>query len=202
MVPPPDSYWHTIPLHLLPTLLREGSLRASAYPRPRVYARRRKLGLASYLHFSLTPKTPLLTDKRAHGYPHALLAFRLEIAQLPGAGFCRYNQKAWRHREDFALLADATEKALFLELYQQGRYPSAELLVPHTLSLDHATGLFFASQAEADWLARFPLPTPPTTVAPETFPPAPEIDFAALDAYAAACQAAGTVLPPPDLPFD
>ena len=187
---------------LLPTLLAEGTLRASAYPRRGVYARRRKLGLASYLHFSLTPMTPLLADKRAHGYPHVLLAFRPELAQLPGTGFCRYNQKAWRHREDFALITDATEKASFLEQYQQGRYPSAELLVPHTVSLDYAMGLFLASQAEADWLARFSLPTPPTTVAPETFPPAPEIDFTVLLDYAAVCVATGTILPPPDLPFD
>jgi len=195
-------FWHTVPLHRLPQLLSDGALRASAYPRPRILARRRKLGLAGFIHLSLTPQTPLLADKCAQGFPHALLAFSPEIAALPGAGFCKYNQMAWRHRDDFRPVTAPDEKALFLMEWRTGKYPSAELLVPTTLSLSYATQLYLAMPEDAAWLETFALPTPPTLVSPETFPPRAESDFTPFWEYATACQNAGALLPPPDLPFD
>lgn len=203
MVPAPASYWHTTPLQFLPALLTDGALRASVHPRPTALARRRKLGLTGYLHLSLVAHTPLLADKLQKGYPHALLAFDPAIAELPGAAYLRYNTKRWGHRDDFIPITDPGEKADFLAQWRTGKFPSAELLIPETLSLTHATGLYLADQAHADWLARFPaLSTPPMQVAPERFPPGAVEDLTQLHAWADDCQHAGRLLEPPKLPFD
>jgi hypothetical protein len=205
MVPDPAFYWHTTPLQHLPSILREGALRASAHPRPRALARRRKLGLEGFVHLSFTARTPLLEDKRQRGFPHTLLAFSSEVAALPGAGFLKWNTLRWAHREEFIPIVEPVEKAAFLTAWQAGAYPSAELLIPERLLLTYATGLLFASQAEADWLARLgflDLPTPPITIAPERFPPSPSLDLTALHAWADDCERAGELLPPLAAAFD
>ncbi len=202
MVPGPEFYWHATPLLFLPAILTEGALRASANPRPSARARRRKLGLDGYLHFSFASKTPLLADKLKRGYPHALLAFDPVVGNLPGAAYLKWNTKRWAHREEFIPITDLDEKAAFLGDWCRGKYPSAELLVPERLALTYATNLYFASKAEADWLQGFSLSTPPIMVSPERFPPGPEPDLAPLQTWFEACRAAGELLPPPELPFD
>ena len=202
MVPSPEFYWHATPLQFLPTILTEGELRASANPRPTALARRRKLGLEGFIHLSFSSQTPLLTDKLQRGYPHALLAFAPEIAQLPGAAYLKWNTKRWAHRDEFIPLTDPIEKSAFLDDWRRGKYPSAELLIPERLSLDYAQGLFLLSDAQSDWLVSFGLNTPPMQVVPERFPIAPELDLSALWTWAAECRQAGELLSSPDLPFD
>ncbi len=202
MVPSPEFYWHTTPLHFLPEILNEGALRASVHPRPTALSRRRKLGLENYIHLSFSSQTPLLVDKLSRGYPHALLAFPPEIAQLPGAAYLKYNTKRWAHREEFIPITDATEKQAFLAEWRTGRYPSAELLIPEQLLLTYASALVFASQVEGDWLAAFSLPTPPISIAPERFPAGSAPDLTLLWEWRESCERAGALLSPPDLPFD
>lgn len=177
-------------------------MRASANPRPTALARRRKLGLEGYIHLSFSPVTPLLADKRQRGYPHALLAFSGEIARLPGAAYLKWNTKRWAHREEFIPITDPAEKATFLQDWRGGKYPSAELLIPQRVPLTYATGLYFASAAEATWLQGLSFTTPPITVNPEKFPEGPVPDLAPLQTWLDACRVAGELLPPPELPFD
>ena len=202
MVPDPEFYWHTSPLQFVPSILRTGALHASAHPRPRALARRRKLGLEGFVHLSFTAWTPLLTDKRQRGFPHVLFAFDPAIAELPGAGYLKWNTMRWAHREEFIPIVDPAEKAAFRAAWRAGSYPSAELLIPTQLSLTHATALYLASQAEADWLVRLSLSTPPMTIDPERFPPGPPPDLTAFHDWADACERAGELLPPLEAVFD
>jgi hypothetical protein len=212
--------WHATPLHYLPRLLATGALLSQerlrqdghpVRPRPTAAARVRKLGLAGYVHLSLTPKTPLLADKRAKGYPHSLLAFDREaVFALPGAALMKFNTKSWRHRDDFAPVTDPAERAVVLAEHAAGRYPSLEALAAGELPLAlYLRALYFASEPEAGWFTAFidaGLVRVPDDVAAEVhaghFPPGAEPVLAPLAAYADACVAAGAVLPPPDLPFD
>ncbi|MBB6053507.1 hypothetical protein [Armatimonas rosea] len=202
MVPDPEFYWHTSPLQFVPAILSSGALVASAYPRPRALARRRKLGLEGVVHLSFTARTPLLTDKCQRGYPHVLFAFDPAIAELPGAGYLKWNTMRWAHREEFIPIVDPAEKATFRAAWRAGSYPSAELLIPKQLALNHATALYLASQAEADWLMRLSLPTPPMTIDPERFPPGPPHDLTAFHEWADSCERAGELLPPLEAVFD
>ena len=207
MVPGPEYYWHATPLQFLPAILSEGTLRASANPRPTALARRRKLGLEGFVHLAFSSMTPLLTDKRQRGYPHALLAFVPETATLPGAGYLKWNTKRWAHRDEFLPITDPDAKSAFLSDWSSGKYPSAELLLTKTLDLTYAAGLYLASRAEADWLLGFDpalasFSTPPMAISPERFPPGPQPDLAALHIWREACLVAGELLLPPELPFD
>ncbi len=218
----PARFWHVTPLHYLPHLLTTGALYAKTRleaqnlpvrPRPTSEARARKLGLAGFVHLSLAAQTPLLADKCAKGYPHALLEFDARVCDLPGASFLPYNTKAWRHRDDFRPITGVEEKRAFLESWRAGRYPSAELLIAKMLPItpDNLRAVHLASDAEAiplrALLAGFPEPFaafPMTlTVTPALFPPsmvAP--DLAPLWEYVTTCVLARAVLPPPNLPFD
>lgn len=153
--------------------------------------------------------TPLLTDKRARGFAHVLIEFDAAIADLPGAGYLKFNTKSWRHRETFAPVTSPPEKAALLDEWRSGKYPSLELLVPGALPLTpYALGVHAPSAAEAAWIAAFSAVPGiccvcrPAVVSPEYFPPGPAPDLSAYQAYLNACAAAGVVLPPPDLPFD
>jgi hypothetical protein len=217
MRPFPNRYYHAVPLHRLPYLLYPGALYSHATlrekavplgPRPTVAARDRKLRLTGYVHLALESVTPLLRDKLRKGYPHALLAFAGSVAELPGAAFLRFNPKSWRHRDDFVPLVTAEEKALFRSEWQSGLYPSAELLIPDSLPLaNNLNALYFCSDAEQHWLGEFEnrilpgLPIP-AVAAPDFLPPCEEFDWSPFTQYASDCRAAGSMLPPPDLPFD
>ena len=100
MINGPPRFWHTTPLHYVPHLLQSGGLLSKARlaatglpirPRPTALRRDRKLGLADFVHLSLAPRTPLLADKRARGYPHVLLEFEAAVADLPGAAYLPFN---------------------------------------------------------------------------------------------------------------
>ena len=210
-------FWHTTPLHYVPHILSTGALysqdRLAALglpirPRRTAFRRDRKLRLTGFIHLSLTPITPLLADKRARGFPHALFEFDGVIADLPGTAFLRYNAKAWRHRADFAPITDPGAKAGFLAEWRGGRYPSAELLIPDTLLLGpHFVALHAADASEADWLGEMAewlgvASAPQIAESPHLFPPGIAPDLAVLHDYADACRAAGNVVPPPDVPFD
>jgi hypothetical protein len=150
----------------------------------------------------------LLADKLVRGYPHVLVEFAGGVADQPGAAFLRYNARAWRHREDFAPITQPDEKAEFLQAWCVGRFPSAELLIPDELPLQpFALAIHVATDQEEGWIqrlrAQIPLPiAPPIQRSPDLFPLQTAIDLTDYAAYAAACLAAGRVLPPPDLPFD
>jgi hypothetical protein len=210
-----EHCWHAVPLHYLPTLCASAALLSAQRlaeagavirPRPSAIARKRKLGLADCVHLSLAPRTPLLSDKRRKGFPHALLAFPPTLIARPEVALLRYNTKRWAHRDDFRPVRAEAEKAAVLAAWQQGRYPSLEVLVPERLALESATALVLASPEEARWfealLADLGLTAPPRTIDAALFPPGPEPDLTPLAAYAARCRAAGQVLPPPGLPFD
>jgi hypothetical protein len=177
---------------------------------PRVSATRRdrKLGLDRYVHLSFTPQTPLLADKRARGYLHGLLAFDAAVADSADAALLAYNPKSWRHRDDFAPIRDVDGKQALLTAWQQGRYPSAELLIPRQLPLrPHCIALYVSTIDEDRWLCglieavgmRSPVEI---LVSPERFPPGPPPDLSKHVGYTEACQSAGRLLPPPNLPFD
>ena len=88
------------------------------------------LGLADYVHLSLTPQTPLLADKLRRGYPHALLVFDAETVQaLPETALLPYNTKSWHGRAAFAPVTDPMERAALLRRHAEtGRCPSLEVL--------------------------------------------------------------------------
>lgn len=217
MRPLPTHYYHAVPLYRVPYLLRTGALYAHATlqekgiplgPRPTVARRDRKLRLSGYVHLALELVTPLLRDKLKKGYPHALLEFAEEIVALPGTAYLRFNPKSWRHREDFAPVLTAEEKAEFLEAWQQGQYPSAELLVPESLPLSgNVRKISLCSEAEQQWLEEWRelvVPTtdfPPVTISP-ILPPCTNFDWTPFRNYTKTCREAGIILPPPDLPFD
>lgn len=220
LLPLPECFWHTTPLHYAPYLLHCGALYSQArlrakglpvQPRRTAAKRDRKLGLSDFVHLSLRPDTPLLAHKRAMGYPHVLLAFDRSVADLPGAAIIKYNHKAWRHRDDFAPLTGSEEKAEFWEAWQRGRYPSAELIVSGELLLSPPMRtVFTASDEETGWLRclmeAFPPPVPgtaPLVTNAFLFPPGPTVNLSVFEDYAAACHQAGKLLPPPaEIPFD
>lgn len=209
-------YWHTTPLHYVPYLLATGRIYAQSElralglpisPRRTAARRDRKLHLDGYVHLSLTPQTPLLTDKRRKGYPHVLFAFDAALADLPGAALCPYNAKSWRHREEFAPVTGPAQKAELFAAHTAGRYPSLELLIPGSLPLTpHARTLHVATEADAALLRGLycvpGLSVLPIQISPEQLSIIPEYDPLPLARYAAACLTAGAILPPPDFPFD
>jgi len=215
---PAPSYllWHATPLHYVPYLLATGALLSQARlaaehlpvrPRPTAAARVRRLGLAGYVHLSLSPRTPLLADKRGRGWPHVLLQFPANLLEFPGVSLLKYNTKAWRHRDDFVPVTNPEGRAALLEEHRAGRYPSLEVLIPDRLPLSAARALHAPGPAELELVHSLgepplALPLPETCVSPDLFPLGAEADLDATAAYFRACAAAGRVLPPPDLPFD
>ena len=209
--------YHAAPLHYLPHILQSGALYPQSVlaargilPRRTAARRDRMLGLQDWVHLSLTADTPLLRDKIAKGYPHALLVFpRAAVLALPHAALLPYNAKAWRSRAANQPVTDPAEMAELLRRHAEtGRFPSLEVLVRYGLGLDLVTEVAFpdaASHAAAAALINaLSLPAPaPLTVAPALFPalPPPPLSDALRD-YFAACCAAGTLLPPPDWPYD
>lgn len=214
---PPALYWHTTPLHYIPHVLATGCLysqeelrvlKLPIRPRPTAARRDRKLRLSRFVHLSFAPKTPLLADKLARGYPHVLLAFDAALAVSPDSAFVPYNAKSWRHRDDYIPLCDSEAKVALIEAWCKGRYPSAELLIEGRLPLSpHGVCLHLASSEETVWLqdmmAALGLTMPlPVSISPELFPQGEAPGLLPHRTYAEECRAAGRLLPPPDLPFD
>ena len=215
----PTHLYHAAPLHYLPRILRDGALYAQSVlapqgivPRATATRRDRMLGLADYVHLSLTPQTPLLADKLRRGYPHALLVFDADAVQaLPETALLPYNSKAWRSRAAFAPVTGPDERAALLRRHvETGRSPSLEVLVKYGLALAHAREIAFLTHEEhrliGDLAATLTLPVPaPLTLNPALFPRchayAPQT-LAAIADYGVRCAEARTLLPPPPLPFD
>ncbi len=216
-----DTSWlyHVTPLHYLPHILLDGALyaqtvlagRGGIAPRASARRRDRMLGLADYVHFSLRPDTPLLADKVAKGYPHALLVFgRAALLGLPGVALVPYNAKAWHTRAAFAPVTgpDAMERMLRLHT-DAGRYPSLEVLVKYGLELTGLERIVFLADDERlaveALLPSLGLAAPSLATEPASFPGADAYrptTAKAVTAYFADCARAGMLLPPPELPFD
>lgn len=208
-----DYLYHAAPLHYLPHILESGALYPQSVlaawgirPRRTAARRDRMLGLADWVHLSLTAETPLLRDKLRRGYPHALLAFDREaVLGLPGVALLPGNAKAWRSRAALQPVTDAEEKAaLWRRHFETGRFPSLEVLVQYGLDLALLEQIAFTNDTErektSDLLASLNL-TPPVPLSVRQLPSS-EDDGAATWAYFADCRAAGRLLPPPDIPFD
>lgn len=210
--------WHTTPLFYVPYLLRSGELLSAAQlargnhpirPRPSAIRRKTKLGLADFVHLSPMPHTPLLRDKQTKGYGHVLLSFhRAATLALPGVALLKFNTKRWAHRDDFVPVADGDEKAAVWAAHEEGRYPSLEVLIPQRLPLAlSAAAIHVVTDQEAELLrglvADLSLTAPPVQVAPSLFPIGiGNGDIVAVRDYFASCRNAGSVAPPPQLPFD
>jgi hypothetical protein len=170
------------------------------------------LGVADYVHLSLHSMTPLLADKLKKGYAHALIEFdRQAVLALPETAILPYNTKAWNSKSAFVPITDeAGKRRLLDERAAGGRNPSLEVLVKYGLSLEHAERVIYSSTAECDAVRRalisgacraclrheveisaFPMPN--------TYEP---VRLPEIESYFARCRSAGTILPPPTLPFD
>ena len=228
--PTPEAFWHAAPLHYVPYLLHTGALYSQTrlldlhlpiIPRPTAARRDKKLRLDNFVHFSFAPHTPLLSDKHKRGYPHVLMEFPAQIADLPGAGFVPYNAKAWRHRDAFVPITTANEKAAFLqERARTGRFPSAELVIPGELALaPHGATLHAETPDAAKWVCEIvqtlrPAFVPTVFASPHTFPGACAVfDWEPFQRYAhsltswriladAIGEMACSLPSPPNLPFD
>lgn len=214
------SLYHVTPLHYLPHILRDGALYAQSVLAgregiaPRVTAKRRDrmLGLADSVHLSLHPDTPLLADKIAKGYPHALLVFdRAVVLGLPQVALLPYNTKAWHTRAVFAPVTDWDGMERMLRLHRDTRrYPSLEVLVKYGLELTALERIAFPADDEREAIEalmlalRIPVPMPLMTDA-ALFPGMDHYrptTRGAVTAYFSECARAGALLPPPELPFD
>lgn len=213
------SLYHATPLHYLPHVLQSGALYAKSVlaargiaPRPTAARRDRMLGLADWVHLSLDPDTPLLRDKLARGYPHALLAFDREATlALPDIALLPYNTKAWRTRAACQPVTDVSEKAALLRRHANtGRFPSLEVLVHYGLDLAFLAQVAFVTEKECAWvtdlMSALALPSPaPLVTAPDLFPESEDYRVTTGDqirVYFDACRQAGALLPPPLIPFD
>lgn len=211
--------YHATPLHYLPHVGQSGALYAQSIlaarniaPRPTAARRDRMLGLADWVHLSLTPDTPLLRDKLRLGYPHALLVFEREaVLALPQVALLPYNTKAWRSRTACQPVTDPLEKAALLRRHlETGRFPSLEVLVQYGLDLTFLVQVAFATDEEralmAALLGALGLSFPaPLVTAPALFPGAEKYVATTAEriaAYFEACRAVGSLLPPPAIPFD
>ena len=210
--------YHAAPLHYLPHILQSGALYAKSIlagqgitPRASAVRRDKMLGLADWVHLATRPDTPLLRDKLARGYPHALLEFdRAAVLALPEVALLPYNTKAWHTRSVYVPVTDAAEKAELLRVHDEGRqFPSLEVLVHYGLDFTHLAKIIFAAEDECRWI--FGLMT---ALGVET-PPGLEADPALLALYHCGsetqrathnyldnCRMAGLLLPPPNIPFD
>ncbi len=210
--------YHAAPLHYLPHILQSGALYAKSItagqgikPRSSAVRRDTMLRLTDWVHLSTRPDTPLLKDKLARGFPHALLVFgRAAVLALPEVALLPYNTKAWRHRAAFIPVADPAERAEMLRRHDAGtHYPSLEVLVHYGLDFAHLQRIEFADPDECAWVSdlmitlRCALPAP-LEADPAQLPPytAGGETQDATRAYFAACRESGALLPPPSIPFD
>ena len=211
--------YHTTPLHYLPHILRDGALYAQSIlaaqniqPRATAERRARMLGLTNWVHLSLQPHSPLLTDKLSKGYCHVLLCFhRAAVLTLPETALLPYNLKAWRSRAACLPITDPEEKKALLRRHAQtGRYPSLEVLAHYGLGLSHLAQIAFLTKLEQEAAVllssalELVLPAPFVLDA-SLFPPHtpnPVTTLPSVTAYFDACIRAETLLPPPAIPFD
>jgi hypothetical protein len=210
--------YHATPLHYLPHILQSGALYAKSIlagqgikPRQSAVRRDKMLGLADWVHLSTRSDTPLLRDKLARGYPHALLVFdRAAVLNLPEVALLPYNTKAWRSRSAYVPVTDSAEKAEMLRRHDETHtFPSLEVLVHYGLDFAHLQKIAFAADDECQWMTDLitalgwekPLPLEIDTALFPSFNCSSETRTATCD-YLAACQEAKRLLPPPGIVFD
>ncbi len=170
------------------------------------------LKLTDWVHLSLRPDTPLLRDKLAKGYPHALLVFSREtVLSLPEVALLPYNTKAWRSRSAYVPITNPLAKAELLKQQAETKhFPSLEVLVHYGLSLSLLTRIVFASERERSLVTetlascevscQYSLEIDAALLRlPEAYAPTTEV---ALHEYFTSCQSTGQLLPPPNIPFD
>jgi len=210
--------YHAAPLQYLPHILKSQALYAKSvlaaqgiHPRASAVRRDRMLGLTDWVHLSLHPNTPLLRDKLAKGYPHALFVFeRAAVLALPEVALLPYNTKAWRTRSACQPVTDPGERAALLRCSEEtDRYPSLEVLVRYGLGLEHLTQIAFVTASEQQMVQQLldalALPLPAPVVTDVSLLPVCDYQpttIAAIAAYFEECRRAGTLSPPPPIPFD
>ncbi len=210
--------YHATPLHYLPHIIVSGALYAKSVtagqgikPRSTAVRRDTMLGLTDWVHLSLRPDTPLLKDKLARGYPHALLVFdRAAVLALPEVALLPYNTKAWHSKAAYVPVTDAAEKTELLRVHDEThRYPSLEVLVHYGLDFAHLQTIVFPNDEERQWVVALmaklgcDMPAPLTTDT-DLFPPYnPGSETRqATHEYFTTCGAAKLLLPPPLIVFD
>ncbi len=210
--------YHATPLHYLPHILSSGALYAKSVtagqgitPRASAVRRDTMLGLTDWVHLSTRPDTPLLKDKLARGYPHALLVFdRAAVLSLPEVALLPYNTKAWHSKAVYVPVTDADEKTELLRVHDgTHRYPSLEVLVHYGLDFAHLQTILFPDEEERQWvialMAALDCKLPAALeYAGGVFPPYNcdgETRLTTCD-YFTACREVGLLLPPPLIPFD
>jgi hypothetical protein len=214
----PTALYHATPLHYLPHIAATGALWSKSVlagmgiaPRRSACRRDRMLGLADYVHFYPQPGSPLLADKIAKGFPHALLVFDAErVLSLAGTGVIPYNTKSWRHREEFQPIEDSAQIAVLLAAHADGAHPSLEVLARYAVGLDALRLVAFIADEERS-LAEQVLrelrlaPKAPLVVDRDLFPNAggyrPDT-LPSTSRYFQECRQARTVAVPPGIPFD
>ena len=180
-------------------------------PRSTAMRRDKMLSLMDWVHLATRPDTPLLRDKLARGYPHALLVFdRAAVLALPHVALLPYNTKAWRSRSAYVPVIDAAEKTGMLRRHDQAQqYPSLEVLVQYGLDLTHLQKVVFADAEECGWVSGLMTAlewrssvqleveaglTPLYAVGGDT--------RKATQDYLTVCRAIKELLPPPEIKFD
>lgn len=213
-----DRLYHATPLHYLPTILACAALLPAVdlapsgiMPRSSVAKRDRKLGLNIYVHLSPRFLTPLLRDKLAKGYAHAVIAFdAARVLALPTVALLPYNPKSWRHREDFRPIDDADARDAMLAEYAGGRFPSLEVVVKGPLPLAMATEVVVREAENLSAIVAIvdaidialPVPIIVDSAAFGTAGPSNEASREAITAYIHECRQSRRLLPPPSIPFD
>lgn len=166
------------------------------------------LGLGEYVHFSLRSDTPLLIDKLKKGYAHAVIVLDADpIIEQYGTTVLRFNTKSWRTRAALRCEQDRASIKRIITLSQdKRRWPSAEVLARYGVSLGSNARVLCMSEAERLAVREvLDSVSPDYRIECETIVSAPEYEpttFKLIQNYFAQCSVAGTVVPPPMIPFD
>jgi hypothetical protein len=208
--------YHAAPLHYVPSILADGALFAKDVlaargiaPRRSAFRRDRMLGLGEYVHFSFEAVTPLLRDKAAKGYPHAVIVFDApRLAALPAAGLLPCNTKCWRSKAALEIVTDPVAAMGLIANRAGGRSgASVELLVKYGAGLECATEVRFAATEELAAVQRVLAASAVTTDLPMVVSAIPHAvggrpEWAEAMRYFERCIEERAISRPPDLVFD
>jgi hypothetical protein len=214
----PPLLYHATPLHYLPHILAAGALYSQSVlaargfaPRASAKRRDRMLGLTDYVRLSLEPRTPLLADKLARGFAHAILVFDgPSVLALPEVGVIPYNTKAWRMKAAYEPVVDPVEKERLLRGHAaRRRFASLEVLVKYGLPLTALCAIGFFADEEREAVRCLVSDLGIDRETPYRFDGVgglsigyTPVTLPSVLAYFEACRSAGRLLAPPDIPFD
>ena len=206
--------YHVTPLHYLLSIIDDGALfckdvlaERGIAPRSSAVRRDHALRLGSYVHLSLESETPLLRDKLAKGYPHAVLVFDGgSLANQEGVALLPSNTKAWRSRASFAPSMDVRLICNWLDR-THGNRPSVELIIKYAVSLSDLVSIDFTTEEERvmleRWIASVGLKNPaPFAVRGSGGVRYNPTTLQTIRAYVDLCSIAKTVIAPPRIVFD